>query len=189
MTAIAFSPQKISEKFFFPSPNHSVFKLEMDPPSESYRHLLRLFHTDQHFLQKLSHTLTMNSMKLAFSVKASPLVILRVYPILTISPVGVSGSVRQVIKTMTEHPELLGESLVFFFFFGVARGAHGPGFHPVPLPSQAPWLTRLPNHYRGVYLPLRALPCHRCYRCLSLRYLGLGEDHLLPRYLSWWRPS
>jgi hypothetical protein len=53
-------------------------------------------------------------MQLVFGAKASPLVILRVYPTLTISLVGVSEFAVQVMKTMTEHPELLGESLTFF---------------------------------------------------------------------------
>ncbi len=49
-----------------------------------------------------------------FGAKASPLVILRVYPALTISLVGVSEAVVQAMETMTEHPELLGESPIFF---------------------------------------------------------------------------
>ena len=53
-------------------------------------------------------------MQLVFGVKASPSFMLRVYPTLTISLVGVSQLVRRVMQTMTEHPELLGESHCFF---------------------------------------------------------------------------
>ena len=53
-------------------------------------------------------------MQPVFGAKVSPLVILRVYPTLTISLVGVSKFVVQVMETMREHPELLGESLIFF---------------------------------------------------------------------------
>ena len=55
-----------------------------------------------------------NWMQLVFGAKASPLVTLRVYPTLTVSLVDVSESVVQAMKTMTEHPELLSESLTFF---------------------------------------------------------------------------
>jgi hypothetical protein len=47
-------------------------------------------------------------MQPVFGAKASHLVILRVYPTLTISIVGVSEFVVQAMETMTEHRELLG---------------------------------------------------------------------------------
>ena len=55
-----------------------------------------------------------NWMQLVLGAKASPLVTLRVYPTLTISPVGVSGLVVRIMETMREHPELLGKSLTSF---------------------------------------------------------------------------
>ena len=53
-------------------------------------------------------------MKLDFEVKASPFVILRVYPTLTISLVDVSDFAVEALETMVEHPELRSESLGFF---------------------------------------------------------------------------
>jgi len=95
-----------------------------------------------------------------FGEKANPLVILRVYPTLTISLVGVSEFVVQAMKTMREHPELLGESLIFFP--RLYHTYHFP-FRPVSVharvyqllgPSQVCCLTRLPDSERGVFLPL-----------------------------------
>ncbi len=45
------------------------------------------------------------------AAKASPSVFLRAYPTLTISLAGFPGI---VLEFPTEHPELLGESLIFF---------------------------------------------------------------------------
>jgi hypothetical protein len=53
-------------------------------------------------------------MQPVFGVKASPLVILCVYPTLTIFLVGVSEFAVQAMETMAEHLELLGESPIFF---------------------------------------------------------------------------
>ena len=53
-------------------------------------------------------------MQQVLKAKASPLIVLRVYPTLTISLVGVSESAAQAIKTMKERPDLLSESLNFF---------------------------------------------------------------------------
>ena len=105
-------------------------------------------------------------MQLVFGAKASPLVILRVYPKLTLSLVGVSEFVVQAMETMTEHPELLGESLIFFP--SMCHVYHFL-FRPVSVharvyqlfgPSQVPCLTRLPDPERGVFLPLCALHRH-----------------------------
>lgn len=53
-------------------------------------------------------------MQLVFGVKASLLFMLRVYPTLTISLVGVPQSAIPIMQTMTEHPEHLGEPISFF---------------------------------------------------------------------------
>jgi len=104
-------------------------------------------------------------MQLVFGARASPLVILRVYPKLTLSLVGVSESVLQAMETMREHPELLGESLIFP---RLCRVCHFP-FRPVSVharvyqllgPSQGTCLTRLPNPERVIFLLLCALHCH-----------------------------
>lgn len=52
-------------------------------------------------------------MQAVFGAKASPFVILRVYPTLTTSLVGVSEFFAQAMETMSEYLELLGESLIF----------------------------------------------------------------------------
>lgn len=99
-------------------------------------------------------------MQPVFGAKASPLVILCVYLTLTISLVGVSGSVIQAMETMTEHPELLGESPIFLP--RLYHTHHFP-FRPVSVharvyqllgPSQVRCLTRLPDPERGIFLPL-----------------------------------
>ncbi len=88
--------------------------------------------------------------------------------------------VVQVMETMTEHPELLGESLRVCVY----HTDHSP-FRPlsiharvyqIPGPSQAPCSTCLPSPDRAVVLHHHGCPptCH----------LGLGENHVLPRYLS-----
>lgn len=97
-------------------------------------------------------------MQPVFGVKASLLVILRVYPTITIFLKGVSESVVQAMKTMREHPELLGES----FSFRLYHTCHFP-FRPVSVhahvyqllgPSQAfRCLTRRPESERGIFLP------------------------------------
>lgn len=98
-------------------------------------------------------------MQPVFGAKASPLVILRVYPTLTISLVGVSEFVVQAMETMKEHPELLGESLIFFP--RLYHTCHLP-FRPVSVHarvyqllglSQVRCLTRLPDFELGVFLP------------------------------------
>ena len=99
-------------------------------------------------------------MQPVFGVKASPLVILCVYPTLTISLVGVSKFVVHVMEMMREHPELLGES--FNFFPRLYHTYHFP-FRPFfvrapvrqpPSPSQVPRLTGLPDPERDVFLSL-----------------------------------
>ena len=90
-------------------------------------------------------------MKLVFGVKASPLVILCVYPILIISLVGVSEFVIQIMNTMKEHPDLLSESLSFFphlyhayHFAFRSDPVHAP-VHQLLGQSQLPFLTYLAN--------------------------------------------
>jgi hypothetical protein len=106
-------------------------------------------------------------MQPVFGAKASPLVILHVYPTLTISLVGVSESVVRAMETMREHPELLSESLIFFPC--LYRTYYHFLFRPVSVhaqvyerlgPSQVPYLTRLPDPERGL-LPLCTLHHHR----------------------------
>jgi len=86
-------------------------------------------------------------MQLGFGPNASPLVILRVYPTLTISLVDVSDFVVQVMKTMTMHPELLGESLTFFprlyhtYHFAFRPFSVHPRVHQLLGPSQVRFLT------------------------------------------------
>lgn len=105
-------------------------------------------------------------MQPVFGAKASPLVLLRVYPTLTISLVVVSGFVVQAMETMREHPELLGEPLIFFP--RLYHTQHFP-FKPVSVharvyqllgPSQVPCLTCLLDPERGVFLPLCTLHRH-----------------------------
>ena len=90
-------------------------------------------------------------MQLVFGAKASPLVILRVYPTLITSLVDVSELVVQAMKTMTEHPELLGESLTFFprlyhtYHFAFRSVSVHARVHQLLGPSQVPFLTRLAN--------------------------------------------
>ena len=86
-------------------------------------------------------------MQLVFGVKASPLVILRVYPTLTISLGGVSMFALQALETMTEHPELLSESLTFFpclclnYYFTFRSVPVHPRVHQLLRPSQVHLLT------------------------------------------------
>ena len=102
-------------------------------------------------------------MQSVFGAKASPFVILCVYPTHTISLLGISEFVVQAMETMREHPELLGKSLIFF-----PRLYHTCNFpfRPVSvhtrvyrlfMPSQVPCLTRFPNPERGVFVPLCTL--------------------------------
>jgi len=90
-------------------------------------------------------------MQLVFWVKASPLVILRDYPTLTTSLVGVSESAVQAMKTMREHPELLSESLTLlphlyhtYHFVLRSVSVHAP-VHERLGPSRVPFLTRPAN--------------------------------------------
>ena len=105
-------------------------------------------------------------MQLVFGAKASPLVILYVRPTYTTSLVGVSEFVVQAMETMREHPELLGESPIFFP--RLHHTYHSP-FRPVSVhaqvhqllgPSPAPSLARLLDPDPGVFLPFWTLHRH-----------------------------
>jgi len=129
-------------------------------------------------------------MQLVFGAKASPLVILRIYPTLATSLVDVSEFIVQVMKTMAEHPELLGESPTFFprlyhtYHFAFRSVSVYTRVHQLLGPSQVSFLTRLAKGWRGVFLPLCTSHRLGCHRRRPIRSLGLGEDYLLQRYLS-----
>jgi len=91
-------------------------------------------------------------MQPVFGAKVGPLVILCVHPTLTISLVGVSEFVVRAMEMMREHPELLGESLIFFlhqyhaYHFPFRLVSVHAGVHQRLLwPSQVPCLTHLPD--------------------------------------------